>query len=214
MRKQTSYLIIIAIFLATQVIYFGFVRAAFLEPTVPPYVTGGGGVIPVDEGPSAQIKTGNFSVGSVGVTGGSSFLGVSLPGALSFGSNTFVDFPQQSMFSVSNGQTIFSSYEDSQTGNLVLSGGLFKMSGNVVAGSLTLPPQGDVCGIAATGNATVVQCDNNGSFNDSAVGISNQFVSGNGCAAGYTMAKILEGFRGSHSNYDAPNGYVYTCVKQ
>jgi hypothetical protein len=195
------------------VAYFGLVRASFIEPTVPPYVAGGGGVIPVDEGPSAQVKTGNFSVGSVSVLGGNSF-GLQVPGTLSFGSNTFINFPQQSMLSVANGQTHFSSYEDGQTGNLVLSGGLFKMSGNVTVGSLVLPPQGDVCGIAGTGQATISQCDNNGGFNDSAVGVSNQFSSANGCAAGYTMVKILEGFMGSHSNYDAPNGWVYTCVKQ
>ncbi len=208
MNKQTSYLIIVAIFLATQVAYFGFVRAAFVEPTVPPYVAGGGGVIPVDEGPAAQIKTGNFSVGSVSILGGN-FSGSQVPGQLSFGSNTFVSFPQQSMLSVANGQTHFSSYEDGQTGNLVLSGGLFKMSGNVTVGSLVLPPQGDICGIAGTTQGTVNTCDNNGSFNDQAVGISNQFSSANGCAAGYTMARILGG-----ENKDGGLGFIYTCVKQ
>ncbi len=209
MNKQTSYLIIIAIFLATQVVYFGLVRASFIEPTVPPYVTGGGGVIPVDEGPTAQIKTGNFSVGSVSVLGGNAVLGVQVPGMLSFGSNTFVDFPQQSMLSIANGQTHFSSYEDGQTGNLVLSGGLFKMSGNVVVGSLVLPPSGSVCGIAGTDQGTVNSCDNNGSFNDSAVGVYNQFSSGNGCAAGYTMARILGGQTGNGGL-----GFIYTCIKQ
>jgi hypothetical protein len=208
MKKRTNYLIIIAIFLATQVAYFGLVRASFIEPTVPPYVAGGGGVIPIDEGPAAQIKTGNFSVGSLSVLGGN-FFGFQVPGTLSFGSNTFINFPQQAMLSVTNGQTSFSSYEDGQTGNLVLNGGLFKMSGDVMVGSLTLPPQGDVCGIAQTGGATTNQCDNNGSFNDSAVGVYNQFSSGNGCAAGYTMVRILGGFTDS-----GQPGVVYTCIKQ